>query len=356
MARRVRKGRIILVTIMVLLSIVALLIMWPYMRAILAALVVSYIFLPLQQVLVKRTKHPSLSASITLLIIALFVIVPLVLSGFLLVQEAQLLVTDSSIGINQAIESISSIELPEAVTSIIDQERIEQYLTGTIESLSSDVSNDLNTILYNAANVFLQLFVFLFLTFFFLRDYVRIQNVVSHAGRSLLTLSDAKLLETYFGRVGNTVNAVVRGTIIISIVQSLLLVPAYYLVGISTPLIWGILTFFVGLVPIIGVPGVWLPILLFKLFEALAFSDQGLLVRVVIYALWAMIVVSQIDNVIRPAIIGRQAKIHPVVIFLGIIGGLPLFGIVGVIVGPVVLTAVIMFFNMFFIERPEEAS
>lgn len=354
MVRRARKGRIILVTIMVLLSIVALLMLRPYMNAILGALVISYIFLPLQHALVKRTKNPDLSASIVLIIIALFVIVPMLLSGFLLIREVQLLVTDSSIGINQAIESISSITVPESLSGFIDQELIEEYLTGTVTSLSSTISYDLNTILYNAANVFLQFFIFSFLTFFFLRDYIRIQNVVNHVGKSLLSASDASLLQTYFARVGSTVNAVVRGTIIVSIVQSLLLVPVYYLVGISTPLIWGILTFFVGLVPLIGVPGVWVPILIFKLFEALMTGDSGLLINVVIFAVWAIGFVSTIDNVIRPAIIGRQIRIHPVVIFLGILGGLPIFGIVGVIIGPVVLTAVLMFFNTFFVERPEE--
>lgn len=354
MAKRLRKGRIILVSVMVLLSLVALLIVWPYFRAILGALVVSYIFLPLQQLLVRKTKNRGLSASIVLVVIALFLIVPLILSGFLLVREVQLIVTDSNLGINQAINAIGSVQVPSAVASLIHQQRLEQYVQNAVVTFSDRIVADLDRILVNALGLALQVFVFVFLTFFFLRDYDAIQRTIRLVSRNLLSGPDATLLETYFARVGSTVNSVVRGTIIVALVQSLLLVPVYYLVGISTPLIWGILTFFVALVPLVGVPGVWVPVLAFKVFQALATNDHALLVRDIIYAAWALVVVSNIDNIIKPAIIGRHARIHPVVIFLGIIGGLPLFGIVGLIVGPVVLTAVVMFYNTFFVERPEE--
>lgn len=355
MARRLRKGRIILVATMVLLSIIALLIVWPYFRAILGALVVSYIFLPLQQLLVRKTKNPSLSAFIVLLVIGLFLIVPLTVSGFLLVREVQLVVTDSNLGINQAISAIGSVHVPATIASVIHQQRLEQYLQNAVVTVSNRIVSDLDRILVNALGLLLQIFVFVFLTYFFLRDYGAMQHTVRRVSRNLLSKSDATLLETYFVRVGSTVNSVVRGTIIVALVQSLLLVPVYYLVGISTPLIWGILTFFIALIPLVGVPGAWVPILAFKVFQALVTNDHALLVRDVIYAAWALLVVSNIDNIIKPAIIGRQARIHPVVVFLGIIGGLPLFGIVGLIVGPVVLTAVLMFYNTFFVERPEEA-
>jgi predicted PurR-regulated permease PerM len=350
MARQVRKGRIIIVAIMILLSIIALLIARPYFQAILGALVVAYMFLPLQDWFVKRTDRPGLSAGIVVAIITLVLIIPLMLSGFLLVREVQTVISNTGFGIDEA---IGSFEFPSWLTDFVERHDVENYLRGAVLDLSETVLGNLDRILFNVFSLALQLFVFFFLTYYFLRDYAAIQNLIRHVSHNLLSKDDASLLEAYFSRVGTTVNTVVRGTIIVAAVQSLLLVPAYYLVGVPTPLIWGILTFFVCLLPMIGAPFVWVPLLVFKVFEALTMSDQGLLIRSAIYFAWAFLIVSNIDNVMKPAIIGKQAKIHPTVVLLGIIGGLPLFGFIGVIIGPVVLTAVVMFFNTFFVERLE---
>ncbi|MFT4308174.1 MAG: AI-2E family transporter, partial [Candidatus Woesearchaeota archaeon] len=352
MARHVRKGRIIIVSIMILLSIVALMIMAPFFQAILGALVISYMFLPLQQALVRRTRMPGLSAAIVLAIIAFFVIIPLILSGFLLIREVQSIVGSTGMGFTQALETM---ELPEYLSEFVERHDLENYFRGAVIDLADRVIGNLDRILLNMFYLGLQLFVFAFLTFFFLRDYSTIQKLVRHVSHNLLTKDDAHLLDTYFSRVGTNVNLVVRGTIITALVQVLLLVPAYYLLGIQTPLIWGILTFFVSLMPVIGVPFVWVPLTLFKIFEALTLGDQGLLIRAIVVIVWGTLVVGQIDNFIKPAIIGKQARTHPTVVLLGIIGGLPVFGFIGIIVGPVVLTMVIMFFNTFFVERPEES-
>ena len=352
MARQVRKGRIIIVSIMIILSVIALMIVAPFFQAILAALVISYMFLPLQNRFVKWTRSPSLSAALVLLIITLFIVIPLILSGFLLVREVQSVVGSTGMGLTQAIETL---ELPASVNEFIERHDIENYILGAVIDLSDRVIGNLDRILFNVFYLGIQLFVFFFLTFFFLRDYAHIQGLVKHVSHNLLSKDDASLLETYFSRVGTNVNLVVRGTIVTALVQVLLLVPAYYLLGIQTPLIWGILTFFVSLMPVIGVPFVWVPLTLFKIFEALTLSDQGFLIRAIVVIAWGTLVVGQIDNFIKPAIIGKQAKTHPTVVLLGIIGGLPLFGFIGIIVGPVILTMVVMFFNTFFVERPEES-
>jgi len=108
---------------------------------------------------------------------------------------------------------------------------------------------------------------------------------------------------------------------------------------------WAVLTFFAAILPFIGAPLIWFPIAILRIIEGFlgksnyVYSGVGLL-------LWGFLLVSTIDNIIKPKIIGDRAKLHPLIVFLGIIAGLKLFGFIGIIVGPVICAIAVSIINL----------
>jgi predicted PurR-regulated permease PerM len=122
-------------------------------------------------------------------------------------------------------------------------------------------------------------------------------------------------------------------------------------------LLWAILTFFVAMLPMIGTTIIWIPLTLIAFVRAIMGNDVSMIIVSVVGFIWGSFV-ANVDNVLRPAIIGRQGNIHPLMILIGILGGIKVFGIAGIFVGPVILTAAFLFIEMFLIvnEKTKEST
>ncbi len=345
------EGKKIVLILLLLLSFFALLIVFPFFNSIIAAATAAYIFLPLFNFFNKKIKNESLSAFIVLLILISFFIIPLLLAGLLLSKELYFFSVKANITLNDISSFLNTVKLPSFLESSIDEKVLTKYIVAGINNFSSSFSKTINSLLLNLLGLLLYVGVFLFLTFFFIRDNKKIKSSILLFLKNNLDENTFVELEKYFYKVSSSLNSVVRGTIIIALIQSILLIPMYYLVGLNTPIIWGVLTFLVALLPLIGVPLIWVPILVLKTIEGFLLQDYSLLWKDLIFLLYAVFVISNIDNVLKPSIISSESKSHPVIVFLGILGGIQVFGVVGIIVGPVVLTALILLFNTIFIDK-----
>jgi predicted PurR-regulated permease PerM len=112
-------------------------------------------------------------------------------------------------------------------------------------------------------------------------------------------------------------------------------------------MLFTILTAFFALLPTFGTAIVWVPITLFMIGNGFLTGNYGIVTRGIILAAYCFFFVSLIDNLIKPKIIGTKSGVHPVIIFIGILGGLKFFGITGIIIGPVVLAVLITLLNRF---------
>ena len=105
----------------------------------------------------------------------------------------------------------------------------------------------------------------------------------------------------------------------------------FWWLGLSAPLLWGVVMALLAVVPVLGAFVVWIPAALFLALE----GSWG---KALILTLWGMIVVGTIDNLLRPILVGNRLKLHTVLAFMSVVGGLILFGPAGLILGPVALT------------------
>ena len=207
-------------------------------------------------------------------------------------------------------------------------EKIEQQidLPGTVKTLVTWLSTTAGSIVKGSLVQVIGVCLTFYLLFFFLRD----RRAALQSIRSLSPLSKAEM-DRLFGRVRDTIFATVYGTLAVSSVQGLLGGLMFWWLGVSAPLLWGVVMALLAVVPMLGAFVIWIP-------AALLLALEGSWGKALILTLWGIIVVGTIDNLLRPILVGNRLKLHTVLAFISVVGGLMLFGSAGLILGPVALT------------------
>jgi predicted PurR-regulated permease PerM len=166
----------------------------------------------------------------------------------------------------------------------------------------------------------------LYLLFYLLRD----RHAALRALGALLPLADAEIVRLR-ERVSDTICATVYGTLAVSAVQGLLGGLMFWCLGLPAALLWGVVMAVLAVVPVLGAFVVWVP-------AALYLALDGSWGKALILAVWGTVIVGSSDNLLRPVLVGGRLKLHTVLVFIGVVGGVLLFGAAGLVLGPVLLT------------------
>jgi predicted PurR-regulated permease PerM len=116
---------------------------------------------------------------------------------------------------------------------------------------------------------------------------------------------------------------------------------------VDNPILFGLLTIIFAFMPYVGAVVVWLPIVLLMLLNGIITGYNPDIVSAMLLSIYSIIIVSSIDNILKPKIIGDRGKIHPVVVLVGVLGGLVIMGPIGVVTGPLVLSLTFTFFEIY---------
>jgi predicted PurR-regulated permease PerM len=160
--------------------------------------------------------------------------------------------------------------------------------------------------------------------FFLLRDGKEFVRRVQ-----LLLPMDRDHQQRLFKNIVDAVLAVVHGSIVVGMVQGLLAGLAYYFLGVPFAVLWGVVTGFAELLPVGGSTLVTIPATIYLFL-------QGEIVRSLVLLGWSLGIVGTVDNVLKPLIIGNRLGLPVLLLFFGILGGLALFGALGIVLGPVI--------------------
>jgi predicted PurR-regulated permease PerM len=179
----------------------------------------------------------------------------------------------------------------------------------------------------------LNAFISFFLLFFLLRD----GRSMLRRGAVILPLKPDQSLRL-FECVKDTLNAIVNGTLAMATIQGSLTGLAFWFLGLTSPVIWGMITGICALLPIIGTAFVFLPAI-----GMLVFSGHW--IKGLILLTWAVAVVHPVDNLLRPYLIGERAKLPTIYVFFALLGGLKSFGGLGVFIGPLILAVTMALFK-----------
>jgi len=170
--------------------------------------------------------------------------------------------------------------------------------------------------------------VMLFLLFFFLRD----GDVMMARSRSLIPL-DEERKDRLFLQLGNVTRAIMFGTSVTALAQGFLVGVGFAIAGLPSPVVFGVLAALLSLLPIGGAAFVWAPAVVWLFLD-------GRWGYAIFMLAWGLML-GGLDNVLRPLLISGRAKISALAVFVGVLGGIPAFGAIGIIAGPVVLSLVL---------------
>lgn len=288
-----------------------------YILPVLTAVILAFLLFPIYKLFLIKTKRETLSGALVIIFFLLIIIVPVT---FL-----------SSIFISQ----INSFDFSEE--ALLDYElRIEEILdinipvVNSIESfkdrLKQDAQQYARTFISITTNVALFFFIMIFTMFYLLVEH----KFFLYELKKLLPFSE-KNSEYLISESGKMTKAILIGQVLTAVVQGLLGMFSFIIAGIEGAFFWGVIMMILSLIPVVGAFLIWLPAGVFLLFE----GNIGMGIFVLV---WGAVVVSQIDNIIRPKLVNQFADIHPLETFLGIFIGLSAFGMIGVVLGPLLLS------------------
>jgi predicted PurR-regulated permease PerM len=320
----------------ILVLVVTLAFVWlalPYFGAILWGVVAAIVFAPVYRRLYYRLKgRRNIAAGLTLLLILAVVIVPAILIGASLVQEAASVYDGLQSGdIDPAamFESMRSV-LPDWARRQLDSRGLNDF-EGVRATVIAGVSAGLQNIASRALVVgqgalsFLAaLGVMLYLTYFLLRDGGTMGRKIRAAIPLRPDVRDA--LIGYFVIV---VRATMKGTVVVAIVQGFVGGVIFSLLGVQGAILWGVLMGFLSLLPAVGTAIVWVPVAIYLL--AVGAIWQG-----VVLIACGVLVIGLIDNILRPILVGQDTRMPDFVVLISTLAGLELFGLNGFIIGPVI--------------------
>lgn len=333
---KTQQTKIQTITFLVLFGAVCLLLFFvlkPFLNIIVFALLLAVVFNPMYLWFKKRIKSEGLASLLTVATVIVVLAMIFGIFGKLLYNE-----------LNDFYDSVRSGELVFSNQLVLDKlpdslrNSLVSVSQNTGEYLSRFTTNAFNTVssvLSNLAVFFFNLFLTFFALYYLLKDGSKLRDTLS-----VLAPISEKRGQALLERLIAGVNGVVKGTFLVALIQGFTALVGMLIFGVPNPILWSGLTVIAAFVPNIGTSLVMIPIILYLLVTGPLWAAIGMLV-------WASLAVGLIDNVASPKLVGKEAEIHPLIVLLSVLGGLQLFGFLGILFGPIIAVIFLEFFKIY---------
>jgi predicted PurR-regulated permease PerM len=304
--------------------------LWSFLTVIVLALITVMIFAPIYDKIYTKTKmRAKLTTLFTLIVILFTVLIPSAIVFSISVNEIQDIyrnISSKNLSLGIIIPEINSYldYIPYNEYQITEEEAIDT-IKGLINPVRNFIVNQAPSVLSTSTEIILQLTIYLIMVLSLLPNKDYIKSIVM----KLIPLDD-NLLEIYAKRIHAMVLSMVKGTVIIATAQAVLAGLLMWVFGISHVLFLTILMIILGFIPVVGFSLVTYPAALYLILT-------GNVVQGIILIVASLVVISNIDNVLRPYLVSSDAKLNAVLTILGVIAGVKMFGLIGLIFGPVIM-------------------
>lgn len=312
-------------------------ILQPFVDVLLWAVVLVVVFRPVHRRLLARIGHPGWAATVSTLLVIVTILGPVTLITLAVANEvrdfAQNLETNP---IRLDFDSPLFGPLLRWMDQYVDVERYQNpaFLRERLEGWTGTLANRTLGVVGGAVSVVVQMFLVIFTMFYLFRD----GDAIRAAASDVLPLERSQMRDV-LGRTREVIGATVYGVIVIAIIQGVLGGAIFWTLGLPSPLLWGVVMFFLSMIPMAGAFLVWAPAALF-----LAFTGEW--VRAGILVAWGVLVVGSIDNFLSPRLVGKRTRLHELLVFFSVLGGLEVFGVLGLVLGPVVVAITLALVEM----------
>jgi predicted PurR-regulated permease PerM len=329
-------------------TFVALYLCWamlqPFIEVLLWAVVLVIVFMPVHRRVRARVGSPGWSAMVSCLLVVVVILVPLTLITLAVVREmthiAQALQAKPGGDAGAGQSAFAGLLDPNSpyvgravawVGQYVDLEQFDsqQFIADRLKSLGGAIAGRTLGFVGGAVGFVVEIFFVIFTMYYFFRDGERMREAVY----SVLPLNDRRAHEI-IDRTQEVISASVYGVLVIALIQGALGGLAFWALGLPSPLLWGVVMVFLSMIPMAGAFVVWVP-------AALYLVATGHWGKAIILTVWGALVIGSVDNFLRPKLVGEKTRLHELLIFFSVLGGLQVFGVIGLVLGPVVVAITI---------------
>jgi len=319
--------KVMMTLITIGLLVLAFIIIQPIIIAVLFGLILSYIFFPVYTRLYSKIKSPNISALLVVLGCLLVLLVPIIILIPIIANQAvDVYITMQTLDVSTALQE----SFPSFFSSLSNPADIAAAVTSFTSHIANLVLSTFQQILFNIPSILLQTVVVVFTFFFMLRDHDEMKIYFFS-----LSPFSKETQQRFYNKFEQVTNSIIYGQLIVGLAQGIIAGAGYFIFGVPNALLLTILTMLVGIIPVIGPWLVWMPIDIYLFASGNTGAALGLLI-------YGLLVVNWIDSLIRPLVVSRMTKMNSAIALIGMVGGLYVFGIIGLILGPLVLAYLLL--------------
>jgi len=338
-------GNIFFIISFLLFLFLGYLIFAPFIGIITVSILLVVIFYPIHQRISKVVKNSVLNSLISTFIILTTLLLPFSLILFFLTKEIiQLypLIADYISNPNLIVEKLKEspylyklyLKLQEFYLNKLDS-NFHDSIINYLKHFTANMFNFAKTFLSNVILIFIGIFIMAITIFFLFKDGYKLYNLVY----SIIPLEKEEK-DYLFNNSYAAVQAVTLGSVFVAIAQAIAALIGFLVAGVEYSLVLTFLTFFAAFIPFGGASLVWVPVAIYLTVS------KSLLVGI-LFAFYGTFVISTVDNIIRPIVVGTKIDMHPMIMFFAIIGGLITFGFLGIFIAPVIVALIDAFIMLY---------
>src|SRR5215213_3722951 len=330
---------------LLLAALIALYLCWkmlePFIEVLLWAVVLVIVFMPVHRRVRARVGSPGWSAMVSCLLVVVVILVPLTLVALAITREMTHIAQGLQAkpgepgaaqgGVAGLLDSPYVDRALDWVGQYVDlsQFNSQQFIAERLKSLGGAIAGRTLGLVGGVVGIVIEIFFVIFTMYYLFRDGERMREAVYN----VLPLDDRRAGEI-IKRTQEVISASVYGVLVIALIQGTLGGIAFWALGLPSSLLWGVVMVFLSMIPMAGAFVVWVP-------AALYLVITGAWVKAIILAVWGALVIGSVDNFLRPKLVGEKTRLHELLIFFSVLGGLQVFGVIGLVLGPVVVAITI---------------
>ena len=333
-------GFVALIAVLLIALYVCWLMFQPFLNVLMWAGVLAIVFYPMHRRIRAETRRPTVAAAISTLMVVLFILLPVTFITVAVVRELSGVAASF-----QRPDHSWNIPIPPLVTATlervgqyvdidIDRESARKFIAERMQTWGATLAASTLMVVGGAVGAVTQMLLVVFTLFYFFRDGERMRQ----AAYEMVPLERVQW-QDIIARTKDVIGATVYGVLAIAAIQGTLGTFIFWVLGLPSPLLWGVVMFFLSMIPMAGAFLVWAP-------AAIYLALTGSLTQAAILVVWGVVVIGGIDNILSPRLVGRRASLHELLIFFAVLGGLQVFGVLGLVLGPVVVAMTLALVEM----------
>lgn len=331
-------GHIALVIALIFALYICWLIFQPFVNVLLWATVLTVVFYPLHRRIRLGVRQPEAAAALSTVLVIVLIVIPITFVTIAIVGELR----DLAQALQANVQQEGGPTIPGLAFVLdkvddyvhIDRAQAQAFLAERIETWGAALAASTLVVVGGALGAVVQIGLVIFTMFYLFRDGHRIRTAVYDT----LPIERVQMLDIV-ARTKEVIAATIYGVLVIAAIQGTLGTFIFWILGLPSPLLWGVVMFVFCMIPMAGAFLVWVP-------AAAYLALTGAYAKAIILVIWGIVVIGSIDNLLSPRLVGQRARLHELLIFFGVLGGLQIFGILGVVLGPVMVAVTLALVEM----------